>query len=80
MKKPMRADMRPAPAPNPEPMAVPDDKTLERLGKVNARLIKQHSDRLILAVVEKGQTELWYVRPVKLELLTDNERQEFERV
>jgi hypothetical protein len=68
------------PAPNPEPMAVPDDKALERMGKVNQRLIKDHSDRLILAVVEGGETKLWWVRPVKLELLNDEERDWFDKV
>jgi hypothetical protein len=64
----------------PTPMAVPDDQALERMGKVNQRLIKDHSDRLILAVVENGETKLWWVRPVKLELLNDTERKWFDGV
>ena len=66
------------PMPKQPEMKVPDDDTLERLGKANARLIKDHSDRLILAVVEKGETQLWWVRPTKLELLNPDERKAFK--
>lgn len=61
-----------------KPAPVPDDDVLERVAKANTRLIKQHSDRLIGTVMKDGKPEHWWVRPVKLEKLTKEERKFLE--
>ena len=56
-------------------MPVPDDKTMERVNKANAKLAKEGetTERIGVVMKDKNTPQFWWVNPVKLRLLTQEE-------
>lgn len=62
-------------AEEPKQMPVPDDKTLERVNQANAVIAKENTttERIGVVMKDKNTPQFWWVNPVKLRLLTQEE-------